>query len=374
MKKNNLTVFVLFSIFVLASCGSKVNKTEVNNKETQSINENNDEKNTEDEGNEEIINTLTLDLSDSERPDILYATMNGEFDSSSYIENVFRIHYALTNVVGLVGCPVEIDLGNSSEAEVIFTLDENSFTEVPIKNMIVLSYDEDTTLFNEIKSEIEEDTVKFNIKKSGCYLLVDKYEWYATWGTILEEYAHDLTYDDIQYNFKVTMPKGILYNCISDYWHYDDGFYYGMMMQNFIQQSNDNINATKFSISLSVYRFPDETDNVDNPRSMVSLDEFVNEVIAEFEKADINSDGYEISDITKESFELNNGKKAYLMTFTTDILNDSNNQSKTYRGYYEYDETSFIVFQYNINSKNYNSEIEQKALDSIKSFRYMSVD
>lgn len=378
-------------MFILAGCGNEKNsdrdsakgkqetkeKTVSKENEKEENSEKDKEKNKVEKEEEETLHTITLDLSKSDRPEVLMVTMEGEFDSSAYLQNRYNIDVVVSDVIGMVGCPVEVNLGTAREGKLIFTVDEKSCLEVPMKNMIVLVHNEETDMFEEVESEVIHNNVEFTITESGTYLLSDRYEWYDAWGVTLIEYAHDITYDNREYNFKVVIPQKISFDKVGDYWRYDDGAYYGLYRKMLLNQKNDDIsgNFLPMQMYMYAYRFPNESDDLEQPRSVVTLDEFVDEVKSAYEAMDLNEEGYLYTNVRKKHFRINNGKNAFMLTWDMEVgvVNDATIplNYKFYSVYYEYDEETFIQLQYVVDTKMEDEEIEKVILDSFHSFRYL---
>ena len=375
-KKLKVMALLVVAIFLLAACGEKKD-TDRDSVKGKLITEEKEEENSQEkeEESQDEIHTISLDLSKSARPEIFKVTLDGNFDDSAYLMNMYQVDVYVSEVAGLVGCPVEVDLGNGKEGILKFYVDESSFQEVPMENMLVLYYEESTQWFEDVEAEIYDNVVECSIKESGTYMLVDRYEWYATWGVVMEEYAHDVTYDDMEYNFKVVIPQEVSFDESSDYWRFDDGFYYGLYRSELARQREEKGEEPALGMQMYAFRFPNETDNLENPRSVVTLDKFLEEVVETYAVTDIDVDGYENRNMKIKHFKLKCGKNAYLLTWDMEVgvVNGVNVQRKYryYSAYYEYDEETFIQLQYTVDAQTDYTELEEKILKSIYSFKYL---
>ena len=162
-------------------------------------------------GKQDIIasDSYTLDLSSSERPQVLKAEVNGA--DNARLSNLYGVHILHTDVVGLFGCPVDVTADEFDGASITFTYDKNNMKGVPPENLLFLWYDEDNSIYREIKTQLDENscTVSADITAGGAYMLVDLYEWLRVWGYDVDEYAHEicLTGEEFSRNYGITLPE-----------------------------------------------------------------------------------------------------------------------------------------------------------------------
>lgn len=103
------------------------------------------------------------------------------------MENTFNKDVLSSNVVGLVGCPVEITPSSElefDEAEIIFTYDASKLGDVKEENLRVMWYDEKNdkyVIFDNSKVDTEAHTVSCVTTHFSTYLVVDKKQWDAVW-------------------------------------------------------------------------------------------------------------------------------------------------------------------------------------------------
>lgn len=156
----------------------------------------------------------TLHLEDTRCPQVLTVTVENGKDP--YIRNMLDVHVLHTGVVGLFGCPVEVE-GVTENSRLIFRYDPANMNQVPSRNLIGLYYNEEEYNYEELEPTLDTEncTVSFDVDRDGAYMLVDLYEWFRAWGADLPEYAHPLefTFEGGYYpsyypSFTVTVPEG----------------------------------------------------------------------------------------------------------------------------------------------------------------------
>ncbi len=162
-------------------------------------------------GRQEVIvsDSYTLDLSKSDKPQVLKATVNGA--DNARLHNLYGVHILHTDVVGLFSCPVEVTANEFDGASITFTYDKNNMNSVPPENLLFLWYDENNSVYREIKTQLDEKscTVSADISAGGAYMLVDRYEWLKAWGYDVEEYAHEICFtgEEFSRNYGISLPE-----------------------------------------------------------------------------------------------------------------------------------------------------------------------
>lgn len=164
----------------------------------------------------------TIYLADTLRPQVLSVTVENGKDP--YIRNMLEVHVLHTGVVGLFGCPVEVE-GVTEKSRLIFRYDPENMNRISARNLIGLYYNEEEYNYEELEPTLDEEnhTVTFDIDRDGAYMLVDLYEWFRAWGADLPEYAHPLefTFEGGEYpsyypSFTATVPEGTVLSFSSD--------------------------------------------------------------------------------------------------------------------------------------------------------------
>lgn len=364
-----LLTIVMLSAIALSSCGNIENESEMENQTEVDVKS---QQSTEEPG------TITLDLSQSGKPEVSKVILSGRIGNRSTLENLYKIDILSTDVVGLVGCPVFVDT-DGGEGNVVFVVDEEK-TSVPMANMTVLFYNDKSTFYEEVPFTINDNEVELNITQSGTYMLADKYEWYSAWGINADEYAHDLTYTDRTFNFKVNIPKEITYDIVSSYWQQGERIPQGLIGLPLIEQRNESNSI--LTICLEALRFPaGSEEKIDNPHPVVPLDEYTDEFMRNLESAGgykeehgVQSASFKIENAERQSIRLNNGKQGFLLIW--DCIVDGSQygtgdiRCKNYRVHFEYNEDTFIELTYVITNENAIEEMNEKVMESIYSFGY----
>ncbi len=169
--------------------------------------------------NEYTDSRYTLDLSDSQRPHVASVELTGADNAD--ISNVYNINVLHSEVVGLFGCPVEVQADEFDGAVLTFRYDESKMYHVPAENLIVLHYDEEDYFYNEIRSlhNEEDNSISVQITEGGAYMLADKFEWYKAWGYDVDEFAHDTMYHDeaAGVEFEMLIPAEVDFDIIDSY-------------------------------------------------------------------------------------------------------------------------------------------------------------
>ncbi len=89
-----------------------------------------------------------------------------------------------TNLVGLVGSPVEIETESSfDEAVIKFKLDKIKLGNIEFENLGILWYDEGNDLFKMQDTTLDEtnSTVSATVTHFSKYMVVDKEAWFNAW-------------------------------------------------------------------------------------------------------------------------------------------------------------------------------------------------
>ena len=156
-----------------------------------------------------------LDLSKSERPEVTRV----EVGCNASIINVYKVNYLHTGVVGLFGCPVEISGEIPSGTALEFTYDPSKLNGIKPEGLIILHYSNHA--YDTIPSELDRDncTVTALIGEGGAYMLADAYEWYRVWGTVIDEFKHDVVFrcNESYHPFSITIPSDVEFNPCGDY-------------------------------------------------------------------------------------------------------------------------------------------------------------
>lgn len=310
--------------------------------------------------------TIELDLSDSEKPQITKVCLSGDIGRGASLENVYGIDIVSSELTGLFGCPVEVELDGESGL-LSFEVDTGNMDNVPIENLIVLCKNsDDNDDYQQVKSTLSGNVITAQIQKSDIYMLADCYQWFSAWGMDMSEYAHDTVWTNDEFSFSFSLPAGISCSEVSDYWSAQwrsDVELVEIMEKSLIHQNSSKEAA--MTVSLSAVRFPDDEDDCINPAPQQELDEVTDQIISSFS----NSENYPCQIEPKQTMELLEDRKGYLLKiYAPDNTSIGIREQSTVTGYYEYSEDTYIVLSYFMWGAD--EELLKKAEDSVKSFKF----
>ncbi|HZJ99764.1 MAG TPA: hypothetical protein VFC79_07145, partial [Tissierellaceae bacterium] len=146
------------------------------------------------DGDEKIEQTLAENIECKESPEIteVSVSMNGTglIDETTKIKNTFGIDMMTSDVVGLVGIPVDISTSSSfDEATIKFTYDDDLLGETSEENLRIMWYDEENNQYvimdEETVLNTEENTLELTTDHFSTYLVVDRQEWYDAWSNAI---------------------------------------------------------------------------------------------------------------------------------------------------------------------------------------------
>lgn len=214
MQKKLSFITAIVMSAALVSCGKEAtekNADDISEKTsvTEIIEETTEPKTEPTTENQKI--TRGINLSDAEVKQVKKVGINGIFEKDTSVLDLYNINVLHTGVVGLFGCPIEINSSEFEEAVIVFEYNPDDMKNVPAENLIMLHYNEEDCFYDTIESKLNEEahTVTAKIFEPGAYMLADAYEWYSAWGEDVSKYAHDITYTDSEYDFSITIPSEI---------------------------------------------------------------------------------------------------------------------------------------------------------------------
>ena len=137
---------------------------------------------------ERIMQSYTYDIVDDEKKEILSVSVelecNGLLENNVYVENMYNLDVQSSNVVGLVGVPVEIQVDSEFDtAKITFTYDESMLGDTPEENLCMMWYDEVNdkyVLLEDCVLDTENNKVKYTTTHFSMYMIVDKQVWFDT--------------------------------------------------------------------------------------------------------------------------------------------------------------------------------------------------
>ncbi len=359
--KKIISVIIAITMLGLCSCGdvneegSQSGKSDVNSgtfsAEKSISSENAQEKQTE--------RTIELDLSDSEKTQVTKVTLSGDIGRRASIKDVYGVDIISSDLVGLFGCPVEVELDGESGL-LSFEVNTDNMDNIPIENLIVLCKNSDLNDdYQQIKSTLSGNVITAEIEKSDVYMLADCYQWFSAWGIDMSEYGYDSVFTSDEFSFTVSVPKGISYSEVSGSWEAQT-----QMMQKTLIKQNGSDDAD-MTVSLDAMRFPNDDDVCQDPAPIEDLDDVTDNIISVM--SDLENNACQVE--PKQTFELAENRKGYILEIY--IPNDSStgiSEQTTITGYYEYSEDTYIVLGYHMWGSD--EELVKKAEESIRSFKY----
>lgn len=303
--------------------------------------------------------TVELDLSDSENPQVLKVSLSGEMKNGAALENVYNVDLISTGVVGLFGCPVHAEFVGE-KAVISFEVDEKNTDGVPLENLIVLCGNYNSQEYNEVESRLEGNTVIAEIDRSDTYMLADSYQWYSVWGVDMSEQSHDVTVKNDKFGFKFILPAGLSQSEVLSDWTCEDG----RMMEMPLLHQNQSKEA-EMTVTLKAMRFPNSEDECRDPQPMIGLGTMTDEILSGLSASEF----IHIEVAPKESIELSDGRKGYLIKYhTPEDRNVGVHEQSCLCGYYQYSDDTYIILSYLFNGAD--EKLSEKADSSLRSFEY----
>lgn len=153
-----------------------------------------------------IEQKYTYEIINSEKPAITSVSVGlpcaGDISESVSIHDVYGLDMKSSDVVGLIGSPVNISVSAEFEtAEIIFTYDENKLNDTPEENLCVMWYDSENDNYVLLEDSIvdtQNNTVSYTTDHFSRYLVVDREIWYDVWREDINyRTSGDVTYYDV---------------------------------------------------------------------------------------------------------------------------------------------------------------------------------
>ncbi len=149
---------------------------------------------TDDDGildkDEKVGQSLEVEINEGEKPEITAVTVdmavNGVVKNHTEIESVYGVDMLSSEVVGLVGAPVEIMTeGEFDQATITFHYDPSKLGETAVEDLAVMWYDEENEGYviydEESVLDTSKNTISYTTDHFSTYLVVDKKIWYNRW-------------------------------------------------------------------------------------------------------------------------------------------------------------------------------------------------
>ncbi len=130
---------------------------------------------------------------------------NGNIENTCAISNTYNIDKMSSDVVGLVGVPVEINCSSNFEkATITFWYDKDELGDVDEKDLAVMWHDVDNHCYRLLDEEsivnTEKGTVSYVTTHFSTYMLVDRNKWYDAWKQNLD-YRTSVSDKNMFYDF-----------------------------------------------------------------------------------------------------------------------------------------------------------------------------
>ncbi|MDE5780153.1 MAG: VWA domain-containing protein, partial [Lachnospiraceae bacterium] len=137
------------------------------------------------DGNEPIEQKYTEKIDTNDKKGVTDVSVSlkcsGYIDNVVSITNTYKLDTRSSDVVGLIGVPVEISCDSEfSTAEITFTYDEKALGETSEDNLCMMWYDEENdnyVLLEDSKVDKENHTITYSTTHFSTYLIVDKKIW-----------------------------------------------------------------------------------------------------------------------------------------------------------------------------------------------------
>ena len=157
---------------------------------------------------EKIQQTVTEKISEEEKPEVTEVTVSmstaGNIQKTTQIKSVYKVDAQSSDVVGLIGAPVEITSDSTfDEATISFHYDDSQLGDTPEENLAIMWYDKEKdeyiVLDDEDVLDMANNTISYTTTHFSTYMVVDKVAWYAAWRQSLDTMseARDQYYSSI---------------------------------------------------------------------------------------------------------------------------------------------------------------------------------
>lgn len=161
------------------------------------------------DANEIVKQIFEQEIFDSEKKAVskvsIEMSTSGNIENTSAISNMYNIDKMSSDVVGLVGVPVEISCCSEfEEAKITFWYDKNELGDTNENDLAVMWYDIDNHSYRLLDGEsvidTEEGTVSYVTTHFSTYMLVDRTKWYDAWKENLDYRTH-VSDESVFYDF-----------------------------------------------------------------------------------------------------------------------------------------------------------------------------
>ena len=138
----------------------------------------------------------------------------GNIEQEVVIISTYNIDLQSSNVVGLIGTPVDISTDlDFDAAQIVFTYDENELGDTDEDDLCLMWYDEENDLYILLEDSVldkDNNTITYNTTHFSTYLIVDEVSWKKTWKDNAERYKTEIDQLENSISDKST---GTIYKC-----------------------------------------------------------------------------------------------------------------------------------------------------------------
>jgi hypothetical protein len=153
--------------------------------------------------------SMTETFISADKPEITSVTVNfgtnENIERTTTITNTYGIDIRTSDVVGLVGSPVDIETSSTfSQATITFGYNEVALGDVNEDDLGILWYNEEENKFILLESYLdkENNVISFETTHFSIYMVIDKAKWFELWNQDLDytrEPGSGIPSEDTQY-------------------------------------------------------------------------------------------------------------------------------------------------------------------------------
>lgn len=138
----------------------------------------------------------------------------GDIEQEVVIISTYNIDLQSSDVVGLIGTPVDISTDlDFDAAQIVFTYDENELGDTDEDDLCLMWYDEENDLYILLEDSVldkDNNTITYNTTHFSTYLIVDSQKWYDTWDLNARNNKIEI---EQNYKSKTSKETGSIYKC-----------------------------------------------------------------------------------------------------------------------------------------------------------------
>ena len=212
---------------------------------------------------EKVQQSFTQEIECEDKPQVTDVSVSfkgtGNINSTTTVTSIYNIDMLSTNLVGLVGSPVEIETESSfDEAVIKFKLDKTKLGNVEFENLGILWYDEENDLFKMQDTTLDEanSTISATVTHFSKYMVVDKEAWFNAWQ---QNIVYNLGTENIRTVLAIDCSGSMSWN--DPEFYYTDGNSVHTMMTYRKMAANHFISSMKDGSKASIVTF-DSSANV----------------------------------------------------------------------------------------------------------------